>query len=117
MFGKRVYQSDTMSHTVKKNINLLRALSLMTPKQRKSVLKTADKDLIQSVVECAYNLLLGNVNITPQVKRKLSKYKSVLRRLIKKGDSFKVKKRIIVQQGGGVVIPLLLSAVLQTLLN
>lgn len=110
-------QSNVMSQTIKKNINLLRALSLMTPKQRRNVLKTADKDLIQSVCECAYNLLLGNINIAPQVKQKLSKYKSVLRKLIKKGESFKTKKRYIVQQGGGVVLPLLLSAVLQTLLH
>lgn len=106
-----------MSQTVKKNVNLLRALSLMTPKQRKSVLKSADKELIQSVCECAYNLLLGNVNIKPQLKRKLSKYKTILRKLVKKGESFKNKKRFIVQQGGGVVLPLVISAVLQTLLN
>lgn len=110
-------QSIAMSQAVKKNINLLRAISLMTPRQRKSVLKTADKDLIQSVCECAYNLLQGNVSVTPQVKRKLSKYKAVLRRLVKKGEKFKSKKRFIIQQGGGFVLPILLSAVLQALLN
>lgn len=106
-----------MSQAIKKNMNLLRALSLMTPKQRRSVLKAADKDLIQSVCECAYNLLLGNINITPQLKRKLSKYKAVLRRIVKKGEKFKSKKRYIIQQGGGVILPLLISAVLQALLN
>jgi hypothetical protein len=67
-------QFITMTHKIKRNVNLLRALSLITPRQRKSVLKSADKDLIQSVCECAYNLLLGNIDITPETKRKLSKF-------------------------------------------
>lgn len=106
-----------MSRVVKKNLKMLRALALMKPKEIKEVLKAADKGLIHSVCECAHNLLRGNVKIDSYKKRKLSKYKSILRRLVKKGESVKIKKKYLVQKGGGVLIPLLLSAVLQTILQ
>lgn len=106
-----------MSRVVKRNINLLRALALMKPKQSKEVLKTADKGLIQSVCECALNLLKGNVRVNPSKRKQLAKFKLTLRRLVKKGESFKKKRKYLVQKGGGILVPILLSAVLQSLIN
>lgn len=106
-----------MSRTVKNNIALLKALAVMKPKHRKALIKAADKDLILSVCECAYNLLKGNVSVHPQQKKKLSFFKNILRRLVKKGESFKSKKKYLVQKGGGVFLPILLSAVLQAILK
>lgn len=106
-----------MSRVVKNNINVLRALALMKPLHRKAVLKVADKDLIHSVCECAYNLLKGNVSISSKRKRKLAQYKSELRKLVKKGESFKIKKKYLIQKGGGVLLPILLSTVLQAILS
>lgn len=106
-----------MSRVVKKNLKMLRVLALMKPKEIVEVLKAADKGLIQSVCECAHNLLRGNVKINSHKKGKLAKYKSILRRLVRKGESVKLKKKYLVQKGGGVLIPLLLSSVLQTILQ
>lgn len=106
-----------MSRRVKNNIDQLRALVLMKPNHRIAVLKAADLDLIHSVCECAYNLLKGNVCINSSKKTKLKRFKNVLRRLVKKGESLKTKKRYIIQKGGGIFIPLLLSTVLQALLK
>lgn len=97
---------------------MLRALASMNPKQRKAVLKVADKDLILSVCECAYNLLKGNVTVSSKRKRKLAQYKNLLRKLVRKGESFKVKKKFLIQKGGGgVLLPILLSTVLQAILG
>lgn len=106
-----------MSRAVKNNIALLRALVLMKPKQRTAVLKAADKELILSVCECALNLLKGNISVSAQQKQKLGRFKNILRRLVKKGEGFKSKKKYLVQKGGGVFLPILLSAVLQAILN
>lgn len=96
---------------------MLRALSLMKPEETKEVLKAADKDLIHSVCECAHNLLNGNVKVAAHKKRKLARYKAIIRKLVKKGDSVKTKKKYLVQKGGGILVPLLLSTVLQAILQ
>lgn len=106
-----------MSERVKRNLQVLRAVALMKPKQRKLILKAADKELIQSLCECALNLLRGNIKIDTNKKVKLSRFKTVLRRLVKSGESFKKKKSFIVQKGGGILFPLLINAVLQAILN
>lgn len=110
-------QLCTMSRAVRNNIELLKALSRMKPKQRQAVLKAADKDLILSVCECALNLLKGNINVSASEKRKLGRFKNILRRLVKKGEGLKSKKKYLIQKGGGVFLPILLSAVLQAILN
>lgn len=106
-----------MSDRVKTKLQVLRALALMRPKQRKLILKAADKELIQSVCECAHNVLRGNIDIDTEKKKKLARFKSVLRRLVKSGESFKKKRKYIIQKGSGVVLPLLISAVLQAILS
>jgi len=106
-----------MSRVVKNNIDVLRALTLMKPVQRQAVIKVADKDLIHSVCECAYNVLKGNVSICPKRKKQLSKFKSLLRKLVKKGECLNKKKKYLIQKGGGVLLPILLSAVLQAILR
>lgn len=82
----------------------------MNPEQSKAVLKVADKDLILSVCKFASNLLKCNVTVNAKRKRKLAQYKNILRKLVRKGESFKVKKKFLIQKGGGgVLLPILLS--------
>ncbi|KAF4524189.1 hypothetical protein B566_EDAN011022 [Ephemera danica] len=52
---------------------------------------------------------------TPQLKR-LSRHKRMLRRLAKKGESWKKKKQAIVRQSGGFLLPLL-APILGTFLS
>ena len=106
-----------MSQRVKKDAALLRALAQVTPKERKALLKACDISRIRSVCECAYNVLRGNVRLSGEQKRKLSKHKKDLRRLVKRGESWVKKRRYLIQKGGGFLLPLLLSAVLQTVLS
>ena len=90
----------------------------LTPKERKALLKVADKKRIRAVCECAFNLLRGNVRVKDKCKlRKLCKYKTALRRLVKRGESWAKKRKYLVQTGGGFLVPLLLSTVLQAALS
>lgn len=86
----------------------LRALTVVDSKTRKAILQSADKPLIYALCEIALNFLSGHIPVSTANKRKLEKYKSQLRRLARKGESWQEKKRVV-QRGGGFFIPLLLS--------
>ncbi|KAF4529188.1 hypothetical protein B566_EDAN017653 [Ephemera danica] len=81
--------------SLRKNLLILRRLSKSKPKVRKEILKHADKELVRCICECAHNTIYNNVPVTePQLKR-LSRHKRMLRRLAKKGESWKKKKQTI----------------------
>lgn len=106
-----------MSCAKKDTTALLTALIHATPKERKALLKACDVSRIRSVCEYAYNLLRGNVPLSDKRKRQLKKHKTALRRLVNRGESWEKKRRYLVQKGGGVFLPILLSTVLQTILQ
>ncbi|KAF4530492.1 hypothetical protein B566_EDAN018468 [Ephemera danica] len=65
------------------------------------------------------NTLKGRVKLTPLQKRRLSRHKNTLRKLAKRGDTWKEKRKII-SQSGGFLLPLLapiLGTVLSTVLK
>lgn len=95
-------------------------LTRLTPAERKALLKSLDSKRVRAICECAYNLLQGNVCTDKCNLQKLRKYKTVLRRLAKQGESWVKKRKYLVQKGGGAIaflIPLLLSTVLQAAVN
>jgi len=100
--------------SVKQNGNILRVLQKASPKLRKAILKESDKSLIFSVCELCLNLLAGNVPLKPTQKANLKKYQTVLRSLAKRGESWKTKKRVLVQSGGNF-LPLLISVIASAL--
>ena len=102
-----------MSKRVKKNAETLRFLAHCTPKQRKLLLESADKELVTTICECTMNVLKGNVPITKAHKKKLSRYKQHLRNIADKKKSSLKRKEILIQKGG--FLGLILKPVLQTL--
>lgn len=90
---------------------ILKILGLVKPNTRKTLLKDADKALIYSLCELCDNTLSGNLRLSPAERQKLSKYKNLLRRLATRGESWKHKKQILIQKGGGAFLPLFLSFV------
>ena len=66
---------------------------------RKAILEHSDSDLICSLCECAWNILKGNVPLTPKQKTKLRKCKTHLRKLASKKVST-TRKRKVLQTGG-----------------
>ena len=70
------------------------------PKLRKAIILNCDRDLVNCISACVLNVLNGNVTLTGCVKRKLSKHKLALRKLVYKQVQNTGKKRIILQRGG-----------------
>lgn len=99
-------QSSQMSACLRISLPTLKRLRRGSNKERKSLLKNADKNLVQSLCECASNTLKNNIPLTSLQHRKLAKHKRLLRVLAKKGDSWKKKKKYLNQKGGWIV-PLL----------
>jgi hypothetical protein len=65
------------------------------------------------ISECDFNVLNGNIALTGCEKRKLSKHKQTLRKLVDREVPLPGKKHLI-DQSGGFLLPLL-AAVLPTL--
>lgn len=102
---------------LRKDRALLEALIHATPKERKAFLKVCDVSRIHTICECAYNVLRGNVPLSDKRKKSLSNHKKFLRKIVKRNEGWAKKRKYLVQHGGGIFIPLLLSTVLQAVLN
>lgn len=104
-----------MSGRVKTHKDFLKALLTLKPKYRDALLKSCGEEEINCISECIYNVLKGKVPLKSQEKIKLKKFKNILRKLISKGRKT-FRKRIIVQKGGAF-LPIILGAVLSSLLG
>lgn len=108
-----------MSQRLRKNAGALRALSKAPNSIKKSIISSAPKDLIDTICECAYNLLKGNVSLTSDQYNKLKRYRTQLRELNRGKTSLK-RKRSLLQQGGFLgailarVVPILANLFLKS---
>ena len=103
-----------MSQRMKHNSDLLRVLARSSPKQRKAILATCHVDLIKCLAEISLNVLQGVVPVNESQKKKLRRYKSLLRALADKKVPLKRKKEKL-NQSGGNLLTLLLPPVLSAL--
>jgi hypothetical protein len=92
---------------MKKQKHLLRLLDKSNPSIRRSILKSADEGLVKAICECTDNILKGNVHLTSTQKKGLARHRKVLRRIVRKGDGWKVKRKYIAQKGGSFLSILL----------
>ena len=100
-----------MSERISKNLPFLNLFcsNCQSKSRRRDLMKFANKEEINSICECIENFLSGNV-ADSGLKRKMRKYKSVLRMLRDRKKSIKKKKNSIVQHGGflsALLVPLL----------
>ena len=102
-----------MSARLKRQAHVLCALHKGHPSVSRAILKGADKDLIQCISECCYNVLQGNVRLTPSQRAQLSKYKQKLRQVAGKKTALKAKAKVI--QSGGF-LPALLAPIAKSVL-
>lgn len=105
-----------MSRTVTNNAEFLRALRSLKPKYRLALLKNTDCSSIKCICECTYNILQGKIPLSRKQRVALRRHKNVLRKLVKRGENWKKKKRILVQSGGAI-LPLLLGPLLGGVLS
>lgn len=90
-----------MPFAVRSQRDLLSVLAKSKREQRKFLLKGAKKSLIDAISECVYNTLQGNVKLSKSQKTKLAKHSGKLRKIANKKFSWKRKRAILVQEGGG----------------
>ena len=100
-----------MSERLDKYFELLKFLANTNTKNRKVLLEKADRQLINCICECAYNVFYGNIDLTPKQKKALRRYKSVLQELINdKNRAIRRKRNLLVQKGG--FLPVLLAPII-----
>jgi hypothetical protein len=91
---------------MKSNYHALQVLKSANPKLRKVILSNCNKELLNSISECALNVLNGNLSLKPCNTGKLRKHKAVLRKIVDKRLPLAAKRKVIVQRGG-FLLPLL----------
>ncbi len=85
--------------TIDREKDMLMALAHCKLKIRKAILSNADRQLVDAICQCVYNMLSGNIELSPTQKTALIKYRHAMRKLVEK-SSLKQKKKILVQNGG-----------------
>lgn len=80
----------------RRNTILLTSLVHANPKQRRGILQHCDSKFIHCICEIILNYLQGVIPLQDKEKRKLKKYKKILRQLISK-ISWITKKKIILK--------------------
>lgn len=106
-----------MSEVVIKCLPILELLSQVNKTSRIKILKGANLALIKAIVECVFNVLEGNVELKALELRKLKKYKNELREISKPGRNYTLKKKVIIQSGGGFLPTLLIPIVTSLIIN
>jgi hypothetical protein len=95
-----------MSECFRSHIAVLKRLRKSTPFVRKKIISEADKDLIKTLCEVAHNTLQNKVPLNKKQYKDLVRHKKILRKLAKQGENWKKKKKVI-KQSGGFILPLL----------
>lgn len=100
-----------MSARVKRNFDLLKWLCHCKPQAMKSVVRHVDRDVLDTICEVCLNILKGNVPMSAEQKKRLSKHKQTVRRLASSSRSSDKVKRALVQKGGflGALLPALIG--------
>jgi hypothetical protein len=101
-------------HSVNQHLTVLKRLKRGPQKQRDLILKNADQALVQCLCDCAHNTLKSNVPLTRAQYKNLARHKHILRKIAKPVGCWKKKKKII-KQAGGFLLPLL-TPIIGTLL-
>lgn len=96
--------------SVKKHLPLLQLVQKAKPKLRKSVLSNCELDFIKTIVECIYNTLNGNCELSDSEKKKLQRFKSILRKILSTKGGL-CNKRKVICQNGGAFLPHLLAPI------
>lgn len=96
--------------SVKKHLPILKLVQSASPKLRKSIVSNCDLDFINTLVECVFNSVNGHIPLSESEKKKLKKFKTILRKVLKTKGGLCKKRKVIVQNGGGF-LPVLLQPI------
>lgn len=109
--------TKNVSKNLKDNLPTLALLLLVPAKVQQAVITASNTGLIRALCEISFNCRIGNIRCTDYQKSKLRKYRKSIYYLGDKKNLKKtcVKQRKVLNQKGGVLIPLLLKPALNTL--
>lgn len=98
---------------VDRDKHILHVLKSSKCKLRKSILKSCDRKVIQTLSEIVHNVLTGNIKIDPKLFTELEKFKTKLKKIHKnllQNKGIEKRRKIFVNQTGGFWAPLLGAA-------
>lgn len=84
-----------------KHLHFLRYLSVTTAHQRRQLLSGVTTEQINAIVEIAYNLLQGNIDLSETEYLSLCKFKSIIRKLVTR-ETAAVKRQVIFQHSSAI---------------
>lgn len=85
-------------------IVLLKLKKLKAP-QRVKALRMSNATFIREL--CQHVRKLRHARLSPAFAKKLKRHSKVLRKLIHKKSSINVKRKLLTQRGGGILLPLI----------
>ena len=101
---------------IRLNFNVLQVLKTACPKLRKVIILNGGKELINCISEIILNVLNGNLKLSDCNKRKLKKYRAVIRKLADKRVPSVAKKRLINQRRISVYVAFAALPILSNIL-
>ena len=99
-----------MTKRMLKNSNWLKALLCCSKSEKEQLIKVAKPETINSICDCIKNILNGNIPLSESENNKLKAKKNVLRKLANRKTKSQERKKILIQQGGGLLTSILVPA-------
>ena len=96
---------------VRNYLPLFEILVSGTDEQRGALIRTLSELQLRAILEAVYNVLKGTCPIKGKDKKKLAKYKSVIRRLVSKDLTRLQQRRLLTKHR--TLLPLVLSPVVE----
>ena len=85
-------------------------INKLPKRHRQRILETVTKDVVETFSECARNIILGNVPLSPNQFRYMKQHRKDIEQLGRKSASLK-KKREILLKGEGAIPTAIVTAV------
>lgn len=86
-----------MSNKLSQEKHFLKFLLNTNEKQQKLLIKHITKSQMDAIVEIVFNALNGNLPLSTDNKKKLKRYRHVIRQLVSKGLSRSRRKKILIK--------------------
>jgi len=96
-----------MTHRMRKNLPILKALHQCSPAEKKQLLKVARPETINTICDCVANVVHGNIPINSKQKGAFRRKIKVLKVLCDPKRKSTSKKRLLVQHGPGIFTSIL----------
>ena len=102
----------TQKKTLQKYIELLEVCN--KPSVTRAIVKCAPDSVIKTICNAAINCFRGDVELSAHQRKVLKRFRHQIEKLCSKSIGLKSKRKILIQKGGVIWIPLLIGSVLGT---